>query len=142
VTSLAPRLSAVTVLAGALALGMAASGQPSARPASAAPPYLSYTEFAADDTPATVALKRAYNDTVQRYNQSLYEYHVTLERHDRLVDVYNNQSSDPAERRKAREEAEALRVRLNALGRDVRARAGQVDDAARRAAAGGVTLTR
>jgi hypothetical protein len=140
VTALATRLSAVTVLAGALALSVAVGAQSTPR-ASTGPQYLSYTEFATDDTPAAVTVKRAYNDAVQRYNQSLYEYHVTLERHDRLVDVYN-QSSDPGERRKAREEAEALRARLAGLGRDVRTRAGQVDDVARRAAAAGVTLTR
>jgi len=154
-------------LAGVLALGSTVAAQtappPTSPPAPATPPvpatppttssttapatsptapkYLSYTEFDAADPPATVAIKRAYNEAVQRYNQALYDYHVTLERHDRLVDVYN-QSSDGAEKKKARDEAETLRARLAGLGRDVRARATGVDQAARRAAAAGVSLTR
>jgi hypothetical protein len=105
------------------------------------PSYLPYAEFATDDTPQNVGLKRAYNEAVQRYNQSLYDYHVTLEKHDRLVETYNG-SIDPMERKKAREEAEALRARLGALRRDVTSRAAGVDEAARRAAAGGVVITR
>jgi hypothetical protein len=105
------------------------------------PSYLAYAEFKPDDTPQNVALKRAYNDAVQRYNQSLYDYHVTLEKHDRLVETYNG-SIDPVERKKAREEAEGLRGRLAGLRRDVTSRAALVDEAARRAAAGGVVITR
>lgn len=116
-------------------VGMGAAAQP------AKPDYLSYAEFSADDTPQKVALKRAYNDAVQRYNQALYEYHVTLEQHDRLVDAHNS-TTDPAERKKTREEAEALRAKLGGLRREATSRAATVDEAARRAAAGGVSLTR
>lgn len=137
----AARLLGGAALAGLVALGAGAAAQPGAPAAKAAPQYLSYAEFGADDPPGTVALKRAYNEAVQRYNQSLYDYHVTLERHDQLVDLHNR-STDPAEKRKTRDEAAALRGRLATLGRDVRTRAGLVDEAARRAAAGGVTLTR
>jgi len=136
-----PRLWTALALAAAFAAGPGAVAQPATPPSPTAPKYLSFAEFGTDDTPATVALKRAYNEAVQRYNQSLYDYHVTLERHDRLVDAYN-QSTDGTEKKKARDEAEALRARLGTLGRDVRARAGLVDEAARRAAASGVTLTR
>ena len=105
------------------------------------PDYLGYTEFASDDTPQVLTLKRVYNEAVHRYNRSLYDYHVTLEKHDRLVELHNR-SVDPAEQKKARDEATVLRNRLNTLRRDVKANAAAVDDAARRASAGGVTLTR
>ena len=105
------------------------------------PDYLGYTEFAPDDTPQAVALKRAYNEAVHRYNRSLYDYHVTLEKHDRLVDLHNR-SVDPAEQKKARDEATVLRNRLATLRRDVTASAAAVDEAARRAAAGGIGLPR
>lgn len=105
------------------------------------PNYLGYAEFAADDPPPAVALKRAYNEAVHRYNQSLYDYHVTLEKHDRLVELHNR-STDPSEQKKAREEATGLRGKLATLRRDVTARAAAVDEADRRAAAGGVTITR
>ena len=124
------------VLAGLLlAVAVTASAQP------AKPKYLPYVEFAPEDPPQTVGLKRGYNDAVQRYNQALYDYHVTLDRHDRLVEQYNA-SADPAEKRKTREEAESLRTRLGVLRRDVLARATAVDDAARRAAAAGVSISR
>jgi hypothetical protein len=119
----------------ALACAVSVPAQP------ATPKYLSFAEFTKDDTASTVALKRAYNDAVQRYNDALYEYHVTLDKHDRLVELYNR-STDAAEKKKTREEAEALRVRLAALRRDALTRAASVDDAARKAAAGGVTITR
>jgi len=105
------------------------------------PNYLGYVDFAADDTAQAGALKRAYNDAVHRYNQSLYDYHVTLEKHDRLVDLYNR-STDPAQQRAARDEATALRGKLATVRRDALANAAAVDEAARRAAAGGVTITR
>ena len=118
-----------------LALAVAASAQP------AKPKYLPYVEFAPEDSPQAVGLKRGYNDAVQRYNQALYDYHVTLDRHDRLVEQYNA-SVDPAGKRKTREEAESLRGRLATLRRDVLTRATAVDEAARRAAAGGVSISR
>jgi hypothetical protein len=105
------------------------------------PNYLPFAEFTAGDSPERTAVKRGYNDAVNRYNQALYEYHVTLENHDRLVDAYNG-STDPAERKKVRDEAEALRARLATLRREVTNRAAAVDQAARRAAAAGVSITR
>ncbi len=105
------------------------------------PNYLGYVDFAADDTAQAGALKRAYNDAVHRYNQSLYDYHVTLEKHNQLVDLYNR-STDPGLQKTARAEATALRGKLDALRRDVMANAAAVDEAARRAVAGGVTITR
>ena len=132
-------VGAVVVVLLAFATGAAA--QPATPDQKAAPAYLSYAEFSPEDTAAKVVLKRAYNEAVQRYNQALYGYHVTLEKHDRVVDVHN-QATDPAERKKAREEAEALRARLAALRREVTSRAAAVDEAWRRAAAGGVTITR
>ncbi len=131
------RRAAAGVLAGALLLALAARAD--AQPAK--PSYLPYAEFAADDAPQAVGFKRAYNDAVQRYNQSLYDYHVTLEKHDRLVELYNT-SADAAAKKKARDEAEALRARLATLRRDVLNRATAVDEAARRAAAGGVSIGR
>jgi hypothetical protein len=119
----------------ALLLAATAGAQP------AKPNYLPYADFVSKDTPQTVGLKRAYNEAVQRYNQSLYDYHVTLEKHDQLVDAHNR-STDGAERKRTREDAEALRARLTALRRDVTTRAAAVDEAGRRAVAGGVTLPR
>jgi len=130
------RWAAVAVTALVLALAAVAGAQQPAKPN-----YLPFAEFAADDAPPAVGLKRAYNDAVQRYNQSLYDYHVTLEKHDALVDTHNR-STDSAERKKARDEAETLRTRLTSLRREVTARAAAVDEAARRAVAGGVKLPR
>jgi hypothetical protein len=117
------------------ALAVPALAQP------ARPNYLPYAEFSGDDTSQAVTLKRAYNDAVQRYNQGLYDYHLTLERHDRLVDLHNK-TTDPAEQKKAREEATALRTKLGGLRRDVTAMARTVDEAWTRAAAGGVPIRR
>jgi hypothetical protein len=119
----------------ALVLAATAGAQP------AKPNYLPYVDFTSQDTPQAVGLKRSYNEAVQRYNQSLYDYHLTLEKHDQLVDVYNH-STDAAERKRTRDEAEALRARLTALRRDVTTRASAVDEAAHRAVGGGVTLPR
>jgi len=129
------RWAAAAVTALALALAALAGAQ------SAKPNYLPFAEFAADDAPPAIGLKRAYNEAVQRYNQSLYDYHVTLEKHDFLVDTYNR-STDAAERKKARDEAELLRARLTTLRRDVTARAAAVDEAARRAVGAGIKLPR
>ncbi|MBI3457070.1 MAG: hypothetical protein HY002_14935 [Candidatus Rokubacteria bacterium] len=135
-----PRRAPGRCVAGAVAAALlAVAGWVIAQPAK--PNYLPYAEFRSDDTPQSVALKRGYNETVQRYNQDLYDYHVTLEAHDRLVDIHNR-STDPAERRRARQDAQALRAKLNALRGDVMTRAAAVDEAVRRAAAGGVTITR
>jgi hypothetical protein len=131
------RLAGV-LLAVALACAVSAPAQP-AQPAT--PKYLPFADFTKDETASTVALKRAYNDAIQRYNDALYEYHVTLEKHDRLVEAYNR-SGDSAEKKRARQDAEALRGRLAALRRDALTRAAAVDEAARKAAAGGVVITR
>lgn len=121
----------------------AASGTPVAAPAAApgtvAPRYLPYVEFSADDPPPRVTLKQAYNEAAKRYNEILYEYHVTLERHDALVALHNG-TADPAQRRQARAEAAPLRDRLVALRHEVAGRANAVNDAARQAAAGGVAI--
>jgi hypothetical protein len=124
----------VLVAAGAVSVG-AVTAQP------AKPSYLPYAEFAAEDTPQRLGLKRSYNEAVQRYNQTLYEYYVALEQHDRLVEAYNG-SADSAARKKNRDEAEALRAKLGLLRREATTRAAAVDEAARRAAAAGLTLSR
>jgi hypothetical protein len=105
----------------------------------AKPDYRPYAEFRAADAPADVVLKKAYNEAVQRYNQALYDYHVTLERHDQLVDLYNR-SGDPAVRDRARADAAPLRARLETQRREAQGRARAVDEAARRAASSGVAL--
>jgi hypothetical protein len=107
----------------------------------ARPNYLPFADFSNDDSGDAVALKRGYNDAVQRYNQGLYDYHVTLEKHDRLVDQHNR-TIDPAEQKKAREEAQGLRTRLGVLRREVTAQAKAVDEAWARAAARGVSIRR
>jgi hypothetical protein len=106
------------------------------------PSYLPFAEFGAQDSREHIAAKRDYNQAIHRYNQALYEYHVTLERHDRLTEVHNAAATDPAARQQAREEAERLRAKLADLGRDVKARAAEVDQAWRQAADAGVTITR
>lgn len=126
-------------VAGAIAAAVLWGAGVTAQPAK--PDYLPYVEFSPEDTPQQIALKQGYNEAIQRYNQTLYDYVVTLERHNRLADAHNN-SADPAERKRARDEAQPLRVRLEELRRAVTARAAAVDQAARRAAAGGVSTTR
>jgi hypothetical protein len=64
---------------------------------------------------------------------------VTIDKHDQLVELYNR-SPNPAERDRAKAEAAPLRARLATLRRDVVARARELDEAARRAAAAGVVL--
>lgn len=134
----ARRRGAGLVILAAAVLALVAT--PAAQPAK--PSYLPFAEFGPQDTREHVAAKRDYNQAVQRYNQALYEYHVALERHDRLVEVYNAATTDPAERKRARDEAERLRGKLGELNREVNARAAQVDQAWRRAADAGVSITR
>jgi hypothetical protein len=134
------RLTRRVPVGGALALLLLTLAVPALAQAPK-PNYLSYAEFSGDDTSAAVTLKRGYNEAVQRYNQGLYEYHVTLEKHDRLVDVHNR-STDPAEQKKAREEAQGLRTRLGVLRRDVTSLAKAVDETWARAAAAGVSIRR
>lgn len=109
--------------------------------APAKPEYLPYAEFTTADTPPQITVKQAYNEAVLRYNQALYDYHVLLEKHDQLVELYNG-SSNPSERQKARDEATPLRAQLAAQRREVTNRAAAVDQAARRAGAAGVSITR
>jgi hypothetical protein len=129
----------IGLLAGLAALaGPGASAQaPSAPP----PQYLPFAEFASDDSAPQVSAKQAYNDTVERYNKALYDYHVTLGQHDQLVDA-GNRAGTPAEQEKARAEAAPLRAKLQTLRRDVMALATAVDQARRKASQAGVTLTR
>ncbi|MGH7320436.1 MAG: hypothetical protein ACRELA_12530 [Candidatus Rokuibacteriota bacterium] len=122
-------VAVVAFVAGALTL----DAQP------AKPDYKRYAEFAPEDTQSRIAVKRAYNEAAQSYNQALYDYYVTLEKHDRLVEVHANSSVDAAERKRARDQAQTLRVKLADLGRLVTTRAATVDQASRRAAELGVS---
>jgi hypothetical protein len=119
--------------------GVSAQGPPG--PQSQRPQYLPFADFAPDDSPPQVSAQQAYNDVVERYNKALYEYHVTLGQHDQLVEQYNR-GGMPADQEKARAEAAPLRAKLQTLRRDVTALAASVDQARRRAAQAGVTLTR
>lgn len=135
VTTLRARLAAWVLAAGITALAGVATGQaPPTRP-----DYLPYVQFAAGDTAERVALKKAYNEAILSYNQGLYEYHVTLENHNQLVERHNK-STDPAEQKRARDEAQALRAKLTDLRSQVTRLAAAVDEAARKAAAGGVSV--
>lgn len=104
------------------------------------PEYLPYLEFAADEGASRVAAKQAYNDAAERYNKALYDYYVTLERHDQLVDTYNR-SPVPAEQQKARSEARPLRQKLDRLAAEVKTLARTVDQARQRAVRAGVTFS-
>ena len=112
-------------------------GPVTAQPAK--PGYLPFVEFSPRDPQAHIDLKKAYNDTVEKYNQVLYDYYATLEQHDRLVDVYGA-STDPAERQRAKDEAAPLRAKLTTLRGEAATAFTAVDRAARRAAAAGVSL--
>ena len=105
------------------------------------PQYLPFAEFASEDSAPQVSAKQAYNDTVERYNKALYDYHVTLGQHDQLVDA-GNRAGTPAEQEKARADAAPLRAKLQTLRRDVMALAASVDQARRKASQAGVTLSR
>ena len=123
-------------------VGLAASvlGVPVAIPAQPTKPnYLPFAEFSPADTQAQIDVKKAYNDAAERYNRILYDYHATLEQHDRLVELYRG-SSDPAERQRAKDEAAPLRAKLTSLQRDAAAAFAAVDQAARRAGAAGVSI--
>jgi hypothetical protein len=135
------RLAGVLLAGGLLGVSGAAAQRPTPvqAPTASRPSYLPYADFTGADSPADVTLKQTYNTAVQHYNQALYEYHVTLDKHDQLVELYNR-STSPAERDRARVEAAPLRARLATLRRDVVARARELDEAARRATAAGVTL--
>jgi hypothetical protein len=139
----AGRLARTRRAGAALLLAASTVGAACPAPAEVAKPsYLPFAQFGSQDTREHIAAKRDYNQAVHRYNQALYEYHVTLERHDRLTELHNAAATDPAERQRAREEAERLRVKIGDLGRDVKTRAAEVDQAWRRAAGAGVSITR
>jgi hypothetical protein len=131
------------LLIGLLA-GLAALAGPDAKaqaPQAPRPQYLPFAEFTSEDSAPQVSAKQAYNDTVERYNKALYDYHVTLGQHDQLVDA-GNRTGTPAEQEKARADAAPLRAKLQTLRRDVMALAASVDQARRKASQTGVTLTR
>ena len=132
------------LLIGLLA-ALAALAGPDARaqaPQTPPPQYLPFAEFASDDSAPQVSAKQAYNETVERYNKALYDYHVTLGQHDQLVEAGNRAGTTPAEQEKARADAAPLRAKLQTLRRDVMALAAAVDQARRKASQAGVTLTR
>jgi hypothetical protein len=116
------------------------SGTAAQRPQDQRPQYLRFAEFASGDSAVQRSAKQAYNDTVERYNKALYDYHVTLGQHDQLVDVYNR-AGTPTDREKARADAAPLRSRLQTLRHDVTTLAAAVDQARRKASQAGVTLT-
>ena len=132
-TRLVPLLGALALAIPVMWLGEPVTAQP------AKPGYLPFAEFSPRDTQTHIDLKKAYNDTVEKYNQVLYDYYATLEQHDRLVDVYSG-STDPAERQRAKDEAAPLRAKLTTLRAEAATAFTTVDRAARRAAAAGVSL--
>ena len=107
-----------------------------------APQYLPFSEFAAEDTEAQRSARQAYNDAVERYNKTLYDYHVTLGQLNQLADMNNCQTATPSERDKARADATPLRAKLDVLRRDATTLAAAVDQARRKASQAGVTVTR
>ncbi len=125
--------TALALLAAGLAFAASVEAQP------AKPQYLPYVDFSQQEPANHVAVKKAYNEAVQRYNQGLYDYYATLEKHDRLVDL-GNTSADPGERQKARDEAAPLRAKLTSLRGEITRLAAAVDQAARRASAEGVSV--
>ena len=135
------RRHAIALASMAAVLGVAAGTAAQAPSAAPRPQYLPFAEFANDDPPAHVSAKQAYNEAVERYNKALYDYHVTLAQHDQLVDA-GKRAATPAEREKARADAAPLRTKLETLRREVTGLAGAVDQAKRKAAQAGVTLTR
>ncbi len=124
---------ALALLATGLALVASVEAQ------SAKPQYLPYADFSQQEPANHVVVKKAYNEAVQRYNQGLYDYYATLEKHDRLVDL-GNTSADAVERQKARDEAAPLRAKLTSLRGEITRLAAAVDQAARRASAEGVSV--
>jgi hypothetical protein len=111
-------------------------------PQSSAPQYLPFSEFAADDSEVQRSARQTYNDAVERYNKTLYDYHVTLGQVNQLADLYNCPTATPVERDKARADATPLRAKLDSLRRDATTFAAAVDQARRKASQTGVTFTR
>jgi hypothetical protein len=134
------RLLVGLVVGLATVVGSAARAQgPQQAPA---PQYLPFSEFAADDSTAQRSARQAYNDSVERYNKALYDYHVTLAQINQLADMHNNPTATVAERDKARADAAPLRTKLETLRRDVTGLVASVDEARRKASQAGVTLIR
>lgn len=130
------------IMAGAVAaIALSSPAGPAGAQSCENPQYLGFTEFGTDDSAPQIASRQAYNTAVERYNKAIYDYCVTWNRHSQLVEVYNT-SANPAERDKARAEAAPLRSKLDGLRRDVTTLAGTVDQARRRAAQAGVSITR
>ena len=127
----------------ALGVGSVASAQcPQSQSQTPAPQYLPFSEFATDDSEIQRSARQAYNDAVERYNKSLYDYHVTLGQVNQLADLYNCPTATPVERDKARADATPLRTKLDSLRRDATTFAAAVDQARRKASQTGVTFTR
>jgi hypothetical protein len=127
-----------------LAVGLATLVSPAIQaqgPQVPAPQYLPFSEFAADDSPAQRSARQAYNESVERYNKALYDYHVTLAQINQLADLHNG-AATAAERDKARADAAPLRTKLDALRREVNTLVAAVDQARRKASQAGVTVTR
>ena len=135
------RIRGLALAASVAAVALGGAVRPAAGQSCENPQYLGFTEFGADDSAPQVASRQAYNSAVERYNKAIYDYCVAWSRHSQLVEVYNT-SASPAERDKARTEAAPLRAKLDTLRRDVTSLAGAVDQARRRAAQAGVTITR
>lgn len=138
-------MSGLQRLLGSLVVGLALLANHAARAqGSQAPPpqYLPFSEFAADDSAAQRSAKQAYNDSVERYNKALYDYHVTLAQINQLADVHNSPTATVAERDKARADAGPLRSRLEALRREVNSLVAAVDQARRKATQAGVMFAR
>jgi hypothetical protein len=127
-----------------LVTGLAVVVSPPVRaqgPQTPAPQYLPFSEFSADESTGQRSARQTYNDAVERYNKALYDYHVTLGQVNQLADAFN-QASTVTERDKAKADAAPLRVKLESLRRDATALAAAVDEARRKAAQAGVTITR
>jgi hypothetical protein len=129
-----------------LAVGLASLAGSVARaqgppPQAPAPQYLPFSEFAADDSAAQRSARQAYNDSVERYNKALYDYHVTLGQVNQLADAYG-QAATAADRDKLKADAAPLRAKLETLRRDATTLAASVDEARRKANQAGVTLAR
>jgi hypothetical protein len=131
----------VALLVGSVARAQCPQPQ-NAQPQSPAPQYLPFSEFASDDSETQRSARQSYNDAVERYNKTLYDYHVTLGQVNQLADLYNCPTATPAERDKARAESTSLRAKLESLRRDATTLAAAVDQARRKASQTGVTFTR
>ena len=130
------------VLGVATLVSVAGAQSPQPQTQVPAPQYLPFSEFTTDESEAQRSARQGYNDAVERYNKTLYDYHVTLAQVNQLADLYSNPTSSPSERDKARADATPLRAKLDSLRRDATTLAAAVDQARRKASQAGVTLTR